>query len=121
VFYYQKKVVTGYNTLDTRVGGTCCYSTHAEVRAILRCIKAIWGKKYDFRNLPRGASLKGATVYVCRTMRSKEKPPTHGTWFGASRPCLRCERMIKSLGITRVKYTDIIDEKQVMCSVTYND
>lgn len=112
-------MVTGYNSLDTRIGGTCRYSSHAEVRAILRCIKSIWGKEYDFRNLPKNFSLNGATLYVCRTMRTKDNLPCHGMWFGSSRPCVNCEKVIKGLGIHKVKYTDIIDGKQVMCAVSY--
>lgn len=121
MFYYNKKVVTGYNTLDTRFGGTCNFSCHAEVKAILRCIKLTWGKSYNFKNLPRGASLRGATVYVCRSMRNKDNLPDHGIWFGTSMPCLKCEKVIRSIGIHKVKYTDIVDGKQVMCSVTYNE
>ncbi len=63
-------------TVDHRAFGH-----HAEMRAIQKVSPA---------------SLKGATVYVARSM--------SGRW-GDSRPCSSCERKLRNMGVAMVLYT----------------
>jgi len=78
----------GYNQMrhqsfihtDHRVG-----TLHAETSAIIDSIK-------------NDNSVKGATVYVVRTMRSGA--------FAMAKPCNHCTKMLKMLGVKRVIYTN---------------
>lgn len=51
-------------------------------------------------------------------MKNKDNLPEGQTfWFGNSKPCVNCENTIRKFGIRRVKYTDIIDGEQVLCTM----
>lgn len=61
----------------------CFYSTHAEIAAL--------------KQLPKGISLKNATMYVARI--SKGGVPS------MSAPCINCQKALKEAGIRKVVYT----------------
>lgn len=62
----------------------CMGPVHAEVDALLPLIK----RHYDLRN---------ATLYIYRQDRAEE--------LALARPCERCMKLIKSLGIKKIRYT----------------
>lgn len=83
---------SGYNEIrysaELRKG-----TVHAEEAAIIKLLKA--------RN---HVGLSGSDIYVVRTLRSGG--------YGSSRPCPSCARLIKSVGIREVFYTDELGEVQ---------
>lgn len=119
-FVIKNQVITGYNSLDTRYGGELWYSCHAEMRAIFNLLKHVNGKTSKLRSRYNNLSFTGHTLYVCRVMKQKDNLP-HGqtNWFGSAKPCEHCEQTIRRFGIKKVKYTDIIDGQQVLCTLSY--
>jgi len=57
----------------------------------------------------------GGTIYVVRLMNNpKYKSPLFDYTLGISKPCTRCHSFLKYHGIKKVKYTDIIDDVNVL-------
>lgn len=72
-----------YNNVGANCADHVCSNVfHAEKRAISRA--------------PRG-SLSGAVAYVYRTTKNGQ--------VGSSKPCKRCEDLLRSVGISKVCYT----------------
>lgn len=69
-------------------------SVHAEEAAILKLLKA-----------KRLSDLVGAEIYVTRF--------TPAGRVGLSKPCARCQELLRSVGIKRVFYTDNLGQTMV--------
>jgi deoxycytidylate deaminase len=70
-------------------------SLHAEVNALFKYTKT---KK----------KIKNVSIYVVRL---------NSNYFGLAKPCLNCQKFLKSHNISRVYYTDFIDNKNVLCTL----
>ena len=75
------------------------YSVHAEINALSQ-----YFRKYKKR--------KPITLYVVRLLNN-----TDGHKFGFSRPCEACQQRMAKDNVTCVYYTDIVDNKQVLCKI----
>ncbi len=84
------------------------FSIHAEVHAIHQYLKV---KSPTRRPRIYSDTLPSkAVLYVAR--------PLKGTFpFGRSKPCDQCMKTIQMTGVRTIKYTDIIDDKLVVCTV----
>ncbi len=89
------------------------------MRAIFNLLKHVNGRTAKLKDVSN-VSFRNYTLYVCRVMKLKDNLP-HGqtNWYGSAKPCEHCEQTIRKFGIKKVKYTDIIDGQQVLCTLLY--
>jgi len=107
--------IYGYNQyIRTRTRRMNAYSLHAEIHAISLFIKNIGGYDTDFHNIHKLKFPNKTTIYITRPLRMKYNDPSQLMWLGCSKPCDNCEKYIRAVGISKIKYTDIIDGKQVL-------
>ncbi len=110
--------IFGYNQyIRTRTRRMNAYSLHAEIHAISLFIKNVGGYESDFKNIYKMKLPSNTTIYVTRPLRAKYNDPGQLLWLGCSKPCDNCERYIKAANISKIKYTDIIDGYQVLCTM----
>jgi len=58
------------------------------------------------------------TMYVVRLTYSEHVQEIHsGQKYGNSKPCPHCESLLFEHGIGRIKYSDVIDGKVVLCEL----
>lgn len=82
-------------------------SLHAERNVLLQYAKQIM-KSNNWYNESSPIKNK-STMYVFRL---------HGvTEIGCSKPCKNCEKILYKHGIKVIKYTDIIDNNHVICTM----
>lgn len=113
--------VYGYNQyIRTRTRKMNAYSLHAEIHAISLFIKNIGGYDTDFKNIYKMKFPNKTTIYITRPLRTKYSDKDQLIWMGCSKPCENCEKYIKAAGISKIKYTDIIDGKQVLYTLKLN-
>ncbi len=63
----------------------------------------------------------GATMYVTRILNTKENLPFHQyCWLGMAKPCPTCMKVLYRFNIKKIKYTDIIDDVNVLCEMVIN-
>jgi hypothetical protein len=59
-----------------------------------------------------------STIYIVRIMNyTKNLDVNANYWLGCSKPCDNCEPMLHKFNIQTIKYTDIIDGKNVLCTM----
>jgi deoxycytidylate deaminase len=105
---FKGKVYSGYNQNRTKMFSWRSYSVHAEVHAIHQYLKLKSPSKRPkifAHTIP-----SSAVMYVAR-IASGIKP------FAKSKPCDHCLRTIQSFGVRTIKYTDIIDNELVICTI----
>jgi deoxycytidylate deaminase len=83
----------GENQHRQKIGNFFQKSLHAEVNALFKYNK----NRKKIRNV---------SMYVVRL---------NSNYFGLAKPCPNCQYFLKSHKITRVYYTDFIDNKNVLC------
>jgi len=105
------------NNHRTRVGKTPCISLHAEVNVILKALKT-----YEKNpTLKTKKQLPPSTLCVVRLMTEKSGLPKHRTYrFGISKPCINCQKQLYKFNVTRVFYTDVINNQEVICEMRIN-
>lgn len=60
-------------------------------------------------------SRTNSVLYVVRVMSTTENlPDNQSCWLGMAKPCKNCELSLYKQGIKKIKYTNIIDGKQVL-------
>ena len=58
------------------------------------------------------------TIYIVRlTNLQSEKESPFNYKLGNSKPCQRCTQFLYYYNITKIRYTDIIDEVDVLCEL----
>ena len=63
----------------------------------------------------------GATIYVTRILNTKENLPSHQhCWLGMAKPCPKCMYTLYQFNIKKIKYTDIINDVNVLCEMVIN-
>ena len=108
----------GENQYRQRTGKYNYYSLHAEMNALFQNIK---GKRKNKFNPKIKLAYRSRTIYVVRLLNSKEGlPKSQRYWLGNSKPCCHCQKYLKKFNITKIKYTDIIDGKNVLCELRLN-
>lgn len=111
----------GYNQYcRTRTKKMNTYSLHAEMHAISLYIREVGGLDSNFRSLKKNKIPinNKSTIYITRPLKtSRNLPTTQHLWFGCSKPCENCRNRLMEAGIGKIKYTDIINGKQVLCTM----
>ncbi len=81
-------------------------------------------KQFDKRNrflLKRNYYRPAMTIYVVRLLngapRNSKKPDF---MFGCSKPCKNCQKFLYIYNIRKIKYTDVVDGKSVLCEFKMN-
>ena len=89
-------------------------SLHAEINTLFKCLKK--NKIYD---LKRHSSVASGTMYVVRLLNNDTgKSDMFEYLLGISKPCLRCQLFMYRHGVNKIKYTDIIDNVNVLCEMS---
>lgn len=95
-------------------------SLHAEMNALFKSIK-YYEKDNRFDKFKKSRIRKdrpSMTIYVSRLM--KGSPFNKGEIdypYGCSKPCKNCEKYLAHYNISKIKYTDIIDNTVVLCEM----
>jgi deoxycytidylate deaminase len=90
-------------------------SLHAEMNALFKSIKS-----RDKRNRilnKRNYQRPAMTIYVVRLLKGIPCEGNNPFAFGCSQPCINCQKYLAEYNITRIKYTDIIGGKSVLCEL----
>ena len=90
-------------------------SMHAEMHALFNLIKANNQNRFSPRN--RNSVGKIKCIYVARLMNIETDDSPFPVLLGNSKPCENCQNKLKMYGISKVKYTDIIDGVNVLCEI----
>ena len=70
----------------------------------------------------QSVSQSGMTIYVVRPLKGAPyngKRPDY--MFGNSLPCNHCQQFLAAYNVTRIKYTDIINNTTVLCELRLVD
>lgn len=109
----KKKYYTGYNQrCRTTISGSAHKSLHAEIHTLANYIKHEYGKYSIIYSDKTSSNL---IIYIVRLMNNPNEPP-----YGLSKPCKRCETFLYQHNIKYIKYTDIVNEKQVLITLQRN-
>ena len=103
-----KIYITGYNKhLVKKSKNHNTHSIHAEVDAINNC------------NLIK--KLSSSTLFVTRILLHDKRAKIYGKeyLYGCSKPCINCQKTILAYGIKKVKYTDIINDVNVLVTAHF--
>ena len=102
----RKHVFYGHNSYRKRSGGVVRSSLHAEVDVILKSRK-ILSKKGD--------SPHPSTIYVARIGKYSHDLPSHiKHQIRIAMPCMDCQKELYEYNVTRIYYTDIINDEDVL-------
>ncbi len=99
----------------TRYGNINYFSLHAEIHALMKYLKIY----YKTSSLKQKSYIKNnSTIYIVRTLKDKKNLPTNqNVVFGNCMPCTNCQKYLSKFGFKRIKYTDFIDGKNVLCEL----
>jgi hypothetical protein len=109
--------IAGENQHREQYGRTRNKSLHAEMNALFKSIKR---ERKNKLCLGKGRLERSSmTIYIVRISKPTGMNPidSRGYVYGCSKPCLNCERHLYYYNVTRIKYTDIIDGKTVLCEM----
>jgi len=111
------RVFYAANHRSTRFGNISYISVHAEVNVVLKALRS----RERNANLKTKVKLPPSTLYVVRLMRKTENLPDYrGHYFGISKPCLNCQQHLYKHNVTKIYYTDVIDDEEVLCEMRIN-
>jgi deoxycytidylate deaminase len=100
-------VFYGCNYNRTRFAKKTYHSLHAEINTLLKYIKS-----FNYKNKVNG------TMYVVRILKNNKNIPIGQTiTFGNSKPCSQCSDVMEHYGIKKIKYTDYINDTNVLCEM----
>lgn len=87
-----------------------CYSLHAEMNALFKCIKST--KVCKKFHVPLDLSL--SCIYVARlnSMKINGEPV-----LGNSKPCKCCLPILTEYKVKKIKYTDVVNGVNVLCEM----
>ena len=90
-------------------------SLHAEMNALFKSIKQ---KKHN-RFVQKKQDIPSKTIYVVRLLRGKPDNCNGNPLFmlGNSQPCDHCQKYLALYNITKIRYTDIINDVSVLCEL----
>ena len=91
-------------------------SLHSEMNSLFKLIKS---EKKNRIRLGKGRLARSpATIYIVRLARPDGMPTnSRGYMYTCSKPCHNCEKYLYHYNITCIKYTDVIDGKNVLCEM----
>ena len=93
------------------------HSLHAEMHALFKSLK-MYNKTNRFKTNYKKLKRPSSTIYVVRILRDVENiPKLQGYWFGNAKPCVHCQTYLSSHNVTKIKYTDMVDGKNVLCEM----
>jgi deoxycytidylate deaminase len=103
----------GENRYRELTGGTFYRSLHAEINALHKAIKTV--REYKFKKDKKSPTKieKLDTIYVVRLMNDNKTKYN----LGNCRPCENCQKYLIMYNVKKIKYTDIIDGKNVLCEM----
>lgn len=108
------RIFYGANYHRNRVGKIYCVSLHAEINVLLKALKSCEKNA----NLKSKTKLSSSTVWVVRLLNDTDNLPNYRSYrFGISKPCSNCEKQLHKFNVKKIYYTDIIDEKEVLCEM----
>ena len=113
VLVHQKGVYVAANYRKiTRYGNINYFSLHAEIHAILKYLKVY----YKTSSLKQKSNQKNnSTIYIVRTLKDKKNIPENQTVvFGNCMPCTNCQKYLAKFGFKKIKYTDYINNENVL-------
>ena len=112
----QKEYISAPNMKgQTRYGQESRLSLHAEMNALLGYLRKEYGRT-SFKQ--KVTKINNYTIYVVRIMNGKKNlPEWQKCWFGCSKPCTNCQKNLHKFGFKKIKYTDIISGKNVLCEM----
>jgi hypothetical protein len=91
-------------------------SLHAEMNALFKSIKTE-DKRNKFLNKKK-YNRPSMTIYVVRLLNGapyhKNKPDF---MYGCSKPCTHCQKYLAIYNVKKIKYTDIVGDKNVLCEM----
>jgi hypothetical protein len=120
VIDYGCRKIAGENQHREQYGRTHYKSLHAEMNALFKFIKL---GRVNKLHIGKGRSDRPSmTIYIVRLCKPTGFIPidSRGYVYGCSKPCLNCEKHLYYYNVTRIKYTDIIDGKTVLCEMKIN-
>lgn len=84
--------------------------------------QSIKGDDKSNRFLKKGKMSKmlqrtGTTLYVVRLNRLKDTSSPFGYTLGNSKPCPHCQQLLSQYNVSKIKYTDVVDGKNVLCEL----
>jgi deoxycytidylate deaminase len=112
--------IAGENQHREQYGRIHYKSLHAEMNALFKTVKR---ERKNRLSLGKGRLIRtSVTIYIVRICKPTGISPSdsRGYVYGCSKPCLNCEKHLYYYNVTRIKYTDIIDGKSVLCEMKMN-
>ena len=117
VLEYSGRKIIGENQHREQYGRTHYTSLHAEMNTLFKSIKI---KRQNRLSIGKGRlSRPPSTIYIVRISKPEGMDPIdkRGYTYGCSKPCENCQKHLYYYNVTRIKYTDIIDGKSVLCEM----
>ena len=103
-------------------------SLHAEMNALYKSIKLL--DKCNYISKKKVYNRPAMTIYIVRLMNGKPENIKNNTknntknnpqfMLGGCQPCINCQKYLSIYNIKKIKYTDIIDGKNVLCELRIN-
>jgi hypothetical protein len=105
----------GENQHRELAGGVFHTSLHAEMHSLFKNIKIKHKRKRFFRK--GEMKLEKMTIYVARLLFPSEKEKFI---LGNSMPCQHCQKYLSMYNVRKIKYTDVVGGKEVLCELKIN-
>lgn len=108
------------NQKRIKYGSIVHRSFHAEMNALFKLGKSLrkTENSRSSRALARDTTRSKTTMYVVRLTYTDEVSSIYsGQRYGISKPCPHCEKALYEHGISRIKYTDVVDGQVVVCEM----
>ena len=110
---FKENVFYGENQHRQKIGKTFSHSLHAEINTLFKCLK-----KNNTYDLKKHSSMASGIMYVVRLMKNTTgKCDMFEYLLGISKPCIRCQSFMYRHMVKKIKYTDIIDNVNVLCEM----
>jgi deoxycytidylate deaminase len=91
-------------------------SLHAEMNVLFKSIKS--EKKNKIRLGKGRLNRPPTTIYIVRLSKNDDfTKDSRGYIYGCCKPCQNCEKYLYHYNVTRIKYTDIINGRSVLCDM----
>lgn len=117
VIDYGCHKIAGENQHREQYGRTHYKSLHAEMNALFKTIKR---DRVNKLHIGKGRSDRPSmTIYIARLSKPNGVTPTdsRGYVYGCCKPCPNCEKHLYYYNVTKIKYTDFVDGKSVLCEM----
>lgn len=90
-------------------------SLHAEINVIQKTIKNLGIHKNQKKC---SVNIQSGTLYVVRLLKNVNDIPSYRKYkFGISKPCINCQQLLYKYGVSKIFYTDIIEDLEVLCEL----